>query len=133
MDKLTRDVQLEILQMAYPDVQVGYFWKEIKTNQDYASWKGEKIFATPDELLEDFLNHAQKKEILLYGKVSSEIISIKREIMDAIETCTDSLSVCDMIKKLLSDYNETCYWEIDINFISIFSKKNITKRENRYN
>jgi len=94
-------------------LKIGFFWKKIKNNEDYASYKDEEIFPSYSELIDSILSDCKDLN-------KKEYNCIKQELLDYVKDCKDALSVCDNLKKLLKDYDETCDMEIDICFTSVF-------------
>ena len=104
METLSREIQQIILNGVNKEIKVGYFWKYIRQNEDYATYTNEKIYPTHHQLIESIV---QSK-------------TIKDEIIKQVENCKDALEVCEKIKKNLCNYEETCDMEIDICFTCVY-------------
>lgn len=115
-------------------MKTGYFFKNAFINDDKPiSYKNEKLYSTPEELVEAILEKAKEEhyESLCEQRDESnehitpevdeeEYDSIKEDIMSQVNHCKDALSVCYAIKELLLDYEETCDLFLDIGFTTVF-------------
>lgn len=111
MDTLPHYIQKLVLSGVNKDIKVGYFFKKIGCNEDYANYDGDKIYLTYIEMIEAFV-----KEVV--NEAESE--SIKNELIEKAKKCRDALSVCNEIKKCLMDYEDTCDLEYDFCFTCVY-------------
>ena len=97
----------------------GYFFKNIKINDtELPVYNNEKLYATPEDLVEAILEKAKQKNNQVNEK---EYKSIQKDIMSKVKKCKDALSVCDTIKKCLDNYEETDTMFLDISYTSVFN------------
>jgi len=113
-------------------MKTGYFFKDAKINDDNPiSYNNEKMYSTPEKLIQAILEKAMKSEFELLCEQrddlnehitpevnKEEYNSIKEEIMNSIKKCKDALSICNTIRTCLYDYEETCGLFLDIGFTS---------------
>lgn len=88
----------------------GYFWKEIRSTDDYTTYSNENLYPDYKLLIHSIV-------LCYFGKNSC----VTNEIVSKASKGKDALEVCRIIKECLMDYIETCDCEIDICFTCINS------------
>jgi hypothetical protein len=118
METLPKEIQ-ELVLKGVSDVKTGYFFKEIKMDDEYElpTYTNEKLYTTPSELVWGILETVMKEDNAVDLK---EYESIRDDVLDQIKHCKDALSVCLQIKDCLRVYEQTEDLFIDIAYTSVF-------------